>query len=429
MKLSAAATLICADLRARWARNLVLALALGVGCAVLALISSAALSIRRTVIEDVIEAFPATQIEVRQKQVSFFGFKLGKFASPLDETVLRAIERIPGVKQVLPEVLCHFPAALHVNVLTADFFTETCIFGVTPELVEDVLPEGHSFAHSDEAEVIPAVISKALLSVFNTEFAPTRRLPKLDESLAKGLEFDLYLGASTMGGKNQQVQERRVRIVGISPRVALVGLSVPLPYVDEWNEWWTGSEKHTGKFRRLIVQTTSPRKTDAVAKAIEALDMDVASGKDRAENLNSIVELLNLLVAVLSVAVAVLTGVGVLNAAALNTAERMGWIGLMRACGATRLTVVTLLAAESGIVGLTGGALGVLTVWLTTHWLDASLLERLPPLVAMPETLFADWCQLALMAGGGVTALAVVAALWPALRAAFMDPAEALTRD
>lgn len=426
MKLRAALTLAAADLRARWFRNAALALAIGLGCAVLILISSAAMSIRRIVVADVIEAFPATQIEVQQKQHSLLWFKFGDLTAPLDARALRAIRATDGVAEVLPEALCPFPAAIHVGAFGTDFVTETCIFGVDRALVADALPKGEAFAHPAADGVVPAVISKSLLNLFNTGFAPSRKLPKLDESLVVGLELDLYLGGSTMGGENKRVEKRRVRIVGISPRVSLVGISVPTDYAHEWSKWWFGDERQRGQYHRFIVRTASPRRTDAVADRIEGMGLEVVSGKKMSEGLNSIVCLLNLLVAALSAAVGVLTGVGVLNAAALNTAERVGWVGLLRACGATRLDVAALLVGESAFVGLVGGAVAAVGAGAAVQWLDAGALARLPHVIVRPESLLDGWWQVALVAGAGVTVLAGLAALWPALRAACMNPAEAL---
>lgn len=427
MKLAGLATLAAADLRARWFRNAALALAIGFGGAVLILIATVGLSVRRVVVEEVVEALPATQIEVRQQQMSLLWFKFDNASAPLDGRALKAIRAIDGVKEVLPEALCTFPAAVHVAAFGTEFMTETCIFGVPLPLVLDSLPNGDAFEYRPEADaVVPVVISKSLLSLFNTGFAPSRKLPKLDESLVKGLELDLYLGASTLGGKNPRVQKRRVRIVGISRHVSLVGISVPAEYVQEWNEWWFGDARRVGHYYRLIVRTASPRYTEAVAARIEGMGLEVVSGRDMSEGLSSIVCLMDLLVAGLSVAVGLLTAVGVLNAAALYTAERRGWIGLLRACGATRLDVVALLTGESAVVGLAGGGLAAAGAWAVVWWAESGVLASLPGVAARPGVLLAGWWQVALVAGVAVALLSALAALGPALRAALMNPADAL---
>jgi len=425
VKLKASVTLAAADLRSRWVRGLALVLAIAVGCAMLTLIATAALSIRRVIVQDVIEAFPADQIGVQQKQLSLLYFKIGNFAAPLDATAEKRIEAIDGVLECRPELLCTFPAVIRIKAFGSDFVTETCVFGVSRAMVESALKPDEPFAHSASDEVVPAVISKALLDLFNTGFAPTRGLPKLDESLVLGLELDLYLGVSTMSSEQTKARKVRVRIVGISPRVSLVGISVPAGYATEWNAWYHGQQAKPSQYYRLIVLVRSPRDTERVATAIEAMGYEVSSRKRESEKLNDIVRLLDLLVAALSVAVALLTAVGVANAAALNTAERVGWIGLLRACGATRLEVVVLLVGESAVVAAAGGLAGAGLSWATAKWLAGRAFTGLPA-VMEPQALLAGWWPVALAAGAAVTALAIAASLWPALRGGLMDPADAL---
>ena len=418
-------TLAAADLRSRWVRGLALVLAIAVGCAVLTLIATAALSIRRVIVQDVIEAFPANEISVQQKQLSLFYFKIGNFAAPLGAAAKERIEAIEGVVESRPELLCTFPAVIRVRAFGSDFVTETCIFGVSRPMVACALKPDETFAHAASAEVVPAVISKALLDLFNTGFAPTRGLPKLDESLVLGLEVDLYLGVSTMSSDQTKARKVRVRIVGISPRVSLVGVSVPAGYASEWNAWYHGEEAEPSQYHRLTVSVRSPRDTERVAAAIEAMGYEVSSRKRESERLNDIVRLLDLLVAALSVAVALLTAVGVANAAALNTAERMGWIGLLRACGATRLEVVVLLVGESAVVAAAGGLVGAGLSWLAAEWLAGRAPTGLPAAID-PQAVLAGWWPVALTAAAAVTVLATLASLWPALRGGLMDPADAL---
>jgi len=423
------ARLVGADLRARWGRSLSLALAIGIACAALALTISAAASIRKVVVEDVIEAFPATEIEVQQRLFAMLGLKLANRAAPLDEAALARIKQIPGVKGVIPEVLCRFPAAAVVSLLGNRMVTDTCTFGVTRELVEEALPDDERFAYSTEDGVLPAVISKSLLQVFNSGYASARKLPKLDEALLIGLEIDLHLGVSMLSGDLEDAKKHRVRIVGLSPRASLVGVSVPMGYADEWNRWWYSGFGHKKRFRRVLVQTTSPRLTDEIAERIENMGFQVASGKAKAEDLNAIATLMNLLVAGLCGAVVLLAGVGVLNAAALDTAERVGWIGLLRTCGATRSEVVTMLLCESAIVGFAGGTVGAGIAWACASRLDTAALARQPTLGLEPGAFFGGWWQISLWAAGAAMALAALSALWPALRAAHMAPADALAKD
>jgi putative ABC transport system permease protein len=115
-------------------------------------------------------------------------------------------------------------------------------------------------------------------------------------------------------------------------------------------------------------------------------------------------------------AVALLVGaVGVANIMIISVLERRSEIGLRRALGATRGHIRVQFLAESVLVALIGGAVGVGAGALSTAVYANSKHE----LVVIPVLAW----------GGGIGAavlIGAVAGLWPALRAARMSPTQAL---
>ncbi len=121
-----------------------------------------------------------------------------------------------------------------------------------------------------------------------------------------------------------------------------------------------------------------------------------------------------LLLAAVSVAVGML---GIANMTLVAVIERTGEIGLRRALGARPRHIAAQILAESGTVGLVGalvgtslGILTVLAVALARHWTAV-----LDPVAVFPAP-----------AAGVVTGL--LAGVYPALRAATIEPAAALRR-
>jgi putative ABC transport system permease protein len=108
-------------------------------------------------------------------------------------------------------------------------------------------------------------------------------------------------------------------------------------------------------------------------------------------------------------------GIGIMNVMLVSVRERTREIGVRRALGARRRTIVTQFLLEAAAVSALGGALGTL-VGL-----------GLAKLVSMVTPLAAAIQPLTIVGGIGFAAVVgLVFGIWPAARAAQLDPVEAL---
>jgi putative ABC transport system permease protein len=108
-------------------------------------------------------------------------------------------------------------------------------------------------------------------------------------------------------------------------------------------------------------------------------------------------------------------GIGIMNIMLVSVRERTREIGIRRALGATKRTIITQFVLEATLVSAVGGAIGTL-VGLG----GAKIVSLVTPLAATvkPGTIFF---------GVGFAALVgLVFGIWPAARAANLDPVEAL---
>ncbi|MCK4938288.1 MAG: ABC transporter permease [Methanosarcinales archaeon] len=111
----------------------------------------------------------------------------------------------------------------------------------------------------------------------------------------------------------------------------------------------------------------------------------------------------------------VVGGIGIINVMMLTVTERIKEIGVMKAVGANKGDIRTLFLIESGILGLVSGLIGVFLGGGLAYLI--SVLGNFPSTVTMTSILIG-------LGFGVITS--VVAGVYPASRAARLDPVEAL---
>ena len=109
-------------------------------------------------------------------------------------------------------------------------------------------------------------------------------------------------------------------------------------------------------------------------------------------------------------------GVGILTILTIAVAERTSEIGLLRAVGATRRSILLLFLGEAALLSAFGGAAGLLLGWS----LALALGVILPALPVHTPWIYALLAELVAVAVG------LAAGVLPARRAALLDPLEAL---
>jgi len=158
---------------------------------------------------------------------------------------------------------------------------------------------------------------------------------------------------------------------------------------------------------------TSVLTSTAILRGQQALDPSVAAR--------------NVWLVVMSLMVAT---VGIVNSMLMSVTERYKEIGTMKCLGALDKFVVRLFLIESFMLGTLGSAAGALVgsgamaLLYLSRWGTAAFANMGPALVIAGAPISLFWAVIMAIVLGGL--LSVIAALYPAWRAAKMPPAAAL---
>jgi putative ABC transport system permease protein len=185
-------------------------------------------------------------------------------------------------------------------------------------------------------------------------------------------------------------------------------------------------EQERVQLHELTVEVDQPERVARTADAIKALlerhhskkDYDIVVPLDLLRRAERTKQIFNIVLGSIAAISLLVGGIGIMNIMLASVTERTREIGIRRALGAKRQDIVTQFLIESVILSGTGGILGVL--------LGVALPFVVSHFAGM-NTIVTFWSPLlAFMISGAV---GVIFGIYPAFRAAQMDPVEALRHE
>ena len=414
------------NLRRHGGRAALLAGGVAIGVAMLVFLLAFVGGTRKALLDRIVSSLPITHLTVVPRAFSLAVIKFESPFSVLDDSAVERIAAIPGVERVMPMAGLRLPAQLRATFFGQGFVTDTGVFGIEPALVADQLSADAGFAAESEGYgPFPAVISSDLIDMYNTGFAKSNDLPQLTPDILRGQGATLYLGTSSFSPR-ATARAVPIRLVGVSDRVPLVGVSLPLSLVNAWNRDYAGMDEP--EYVQLTVVAARAEEVDSVAQSIESMGYTVTSGREIAQRVRTLTGVLRAAGALIGLVVLAVAGLGIANALLLSVMERRHEIGVFRSVGATRADIRLLFLCEAALIGLFGAALGVALAAVGSIGADWALDRLLPDLPFLPPTFFdLSWPILATGLSLGLL-VSVLAAVSPAHRAARLDPARVLKR-
>ena len=163
-----------------------------------------------------------------------------------------------------------------------------------------------------------------------------------------------------------------------------------------------------------------------VAKEIKKLGVGAADAETSIKSQLSIFNIIGLVLGGIGGIALVVAAIGVVNTMIMAILERTREIGVMRAVGAKRGTVSRLFTIEASLLGFWGGVVGVAVGYGLTSLANVFINKQLLSngLAARNIITLPPWLIITVIAI--TTLIGMLAGLYPARRAAKLDPVEAL---
>jgi hypothetical protein len=180
-------------------------------------------------------------------------------------------------------------------------------------------------------------------------------------------------------------------------------------------------------YSSILVKVDQVSNAAAVAKDIRTTyKVGAADAQTQIKQQLAIFNILGLVLGGIGGIALVVAAVGVVNTMVMSILERTREIGVMRAVGARRSTISRLFTFEAGMLGFFGGVIGLLigygAVLAANPLINKQLLSnniQSSNIITLPI-----WLILGVV--GLTTIIGILAGLYPARRAARLDPVEAL---
>lgn len=369
----------------------------------------------------------------------------------LDDTALLVIRQMPGVLRVEPDIRLFL--RIEVNNKNASTWAIALPKEAGEEAAFQEMPYGKFFSSEDADKVIltteiaknlgfanpGAIIGQTVKATIGMQRQPFGGGPRAGGGRLFG---GVGKGRGTPAPEAQKPPEvsADLKVVGLTARERAVfgnvGSQIYLPFgmAREHERKFFEAFPALALFRppgynAATVHLKSPKDLDSVEKTINSLGfrtISIASAISQLRRVFLIVDMLLAFVGSIGLAVACL---GITNTMVMAVLERTREIGVMKAVGAEDQDIRWLFLAESAVIGAAGGVIGLIFAWLLGRAINFGANLYFVSQGFQKENLFTIPVWLIGAAIAFAILVSIGAGLYPADRAARIDPTRALRHD
>ena len=179
-------------------------------------------------------------------------------------------------------------------------------------------------------------------------------------------------------------------------------------------------------YSSVSVRVKNPAQVQLVEDAIKKMGFGTFSILDASRGLQLVFRVLYAFLFIFGSLALIVSCIGIVNTLVMAILERRREIGIMKAIGASDGDVQKLFFAEAGAMGILGGIVGVVLGWAIGQLINFGTNIWLKSQSFPPEHFWAVPWWLVVLAIGFSFLVSLASGLYPAGRAARLDPVQAL---
>jgi putative ABC transport system permease protein len=324
----------------------------------------------------------------------------------LTQDTLRRFRAIPSVTDVAP--LARYNGQMWSGELSgnASFFAAPPAFfdyaGISPLT-------GKLYEGADGGKI---VISEAVLQLFGFANA--------ESAIGQTVRVQIYVTQDNVEGSDVQVVDlpSAYEIIGVvaGPQdsfvyLPLLDISAKVPIIS---------------YEQAQVAVAGSSALEPAKEALLDMGFQVSSLSETVEQANKIFSIIQIILGVFGAFALLVSAIGMFNTMTVTLLERTNEIGVMRALGASREAIMLMFLTESLVIGFLGGIVGVGIGMVGGFLFNFGVNILATRLGGQSVALFAYPLNFSLAIIGFSAVIGFLSGIFPARRAAKLDPLEAL---